>query len=301
MARLSDYLRNLFYIFIIIQIFPYIVTTLRHNYSTLVETHTKVGVITIKGTLCNATPYMTSLKKFFKDDEIKAILLNIDCAGGAAGTAQALYREILDLKKEHLKPIIVRTENICASGAYYVASATDAIIATPSSLVGSIGVYIQQPQVKEFIEQFKVKYSVIQSGTYKTVGNPLLSLTPEGQAMLQAISDDTYDQFVKDIVAARPHLDLDQSKKWANGRIFTGRQALEQGLVDQLGTLSAAEQLLRKKAPIEGEIEWVHAGQSTNFWQWFNSEGESAEESFAQSAANFIYTTFTNYCTSVRT
>lgn len=299
MARLSDYLKNLLYIFILIQLLPFIVMTIRRNYSTLLETRTKVGVVSIKGLLCNASPYLKNIKKLFKDDEIKAILLKIECAGGAAGSAQALYREIIDLKKEHLKPVVVLIENICASGGYYVASPGDAIICSPSAVVGSIGVYIQQPQLKEFIEQFKAKYSVVQSGAYKTAGNPLLDPTPEGQAMLQSISDDTYNQFVHDIAAVRPQLNVNHAKDWANGKVFTGRQALEKGLVDHLGSLTTAEQILRKKAPIEGEIEWVYASQGTGFLQWL-SGGDDADDSFSESTAQSLCNIILNRCFSIQ-
>jgi protease IV len=292
MAQLSDFLRNLLYVFIIIQLIPFMFTTIRHTYSNLTEARTKVGIISVKGTLCNASPYIKNLRKFFKDDDIKAILLNIDCSGGTAGSAQAIYQEIIDLKKEHLKPIIVFIENICASGAYYIASAADqdGIVATPSALVGSIGVYIEQPQFKEFIEQFKVKYSVVKSGAYKTAGNPLLAPTAEGEAMLQSVTDDTYNQFIRDVAAARPQLSIDKANEWANGKIFTGRQA-HGLLVDHIGSMSTVEQLLRKKAPIKGEIEWIAAHQQRSFMQWFTGDGEECGD-LAESTAISLYNAF---------
>ena len=128
MSRLSDYLKSLFLVILIINFLPGALSGVRKYASDLWETKTKVGVVTITGVITNTERYANQLKKFFKNNEIKAIVLKIDSPGGAPGAAQALFQEIKDLKKEHVKPVIAYSENLCASAAYYFAAAADHII-----------------------------------------------------------------------------------------------------------------------------------------------------------------------------
>ncbi len=257
MARLSDYLRNIFFLLLLLQVAPPLLRSIRNQYATYLEPKAKVGVVTIKSVLTDTTSSIKQLRKFFKEHDIKAIVLKLDSSGGAAGASQALALEIEELKRQHVKPIVTFVQNVCASGAYYVAAATDRIITTPSAFVGSIGVYIPQPHLKEFIEQFKIKYDVVKTGDYKTAGDPFQPTTPEQQAMLQSLTDDTYRQFTQYVSKMRPQLQLAQVGVWGNGKVFTGHQGLELGLVDEIGSQSTVEKVLRKIAPIEGEIEWV--------------------------------------------
>lgn len=267
MANFSDIVKNIFWILIILQIAPVLIKNISKQYSSLLETKTKVGIITIKDTLSDSTTHVKNLKKFFEDDEIKAIVLKLDCPGGATGTAQNIFNEIKILKCQHsTKYVIALVENLAGSGGYYIASATDYIISAPGAFVGSIGGYISLPHFKEFIEQYKIKYEVIKTGDYKTAGNPLLQLTPEQRQMFQELSDNVYQQFVKDVAEQRPHLPK-EINKWANGRIFTGQQALELKLIDELGSQSTAIKVLREKAHIEGKIDWVTPSTKRNLIQ----------------------------------
>lgn len=279
MSKLSHYLKNIFYFLLFIQIVPLLVSGIIKQYATFFEPKTKVAVLPIKGTLTSASYYIKHLRDFFKDPHIKAIVLSLETPGGKAGTSQAIYEEIKALKAENLKPIVSLVENICASGGYYIASATDNIIATPSAFIGSIGVYIAQPHLKAFIEQFKIEYDVIKTGDYKTTGDPLLSQTPEQKALLQGLTNDTYNQFVHDVAQARPKLSLAESAQWANGQIFTGRQGLEKGLVDELGSFSTLEKVLRQKTTIEGKIEWIYPPKPSPFKDFFGQNNDEYPDS----------------------
>jgi len=258
MARLSTILTNIFLILLFIQIAPTMIESIKTNYTNLLEPKTKIGLLTIKDCINDATVYARELKKFFEKDEIKGILIKMDCPGGAAGASQALFNEIKELKKQHLKPVVVWVQNLCASGGYYIASAADHIITTPSAFIGSIGAYIPQPQLKKFIEQFHASYLAVTAGSYKTAGHPLLDLTSAQQEMLQSLVDDTYAQFTQDVAEQRPQLTLETVKTWADGKIFTGRQALSLGLVDGIGSQVTVEKYFKEKLIIEGDIEWVH-------------------------------------------
>lgn len=279
MLRISEFLKSIMFLLLFITILPFLIKTIKEQYGNLIKEKTKVGIVPFKKVLKDSEPYIKNLTEFFKNPSIKAVILKMDCGGGAAGTSQTIFNEILALKKKYPKPVIVFVENVCASGAYYIACAADTIIASPSAFVGSIGVYIPHPELKEFIEQFKVKYSVIKTGTYKTVGDPFLQDTPEQRALLQSLTNSTYEQFIKDVAENRTgKLALSNASTWAEGKIFTGTQALPLGLVDKIGSPSTVEDDLRTRIAIVGEIDWIKAPEPSRFAQLFS---ETEADSFA--------------------
>lgn len=299
MARFLTWLKNIFFILLFLQIAPMLFISIKKHYSSLLEQRTKVGVILLDDELTKSQVYVEQLKKLFKDTEIRAILLRINCPGGTPGAAQAFYSELRQLKEEYSKTVGVFVENICTSGAYYAACPADFIVATPSAFVGSIGVYIPLPHLKEFINQYKIDYSVVKTGDYKTTGDMFLQQTSHGQEMLQALTDDTYDQFINDVMEARPLLTKALVNDWANGKVFTGRQALKNGLIDAVGSQSTVESLLRKKAPIDGEIEWVYNKKNHGIIRSLFSEDEDTPDSgsFTEGVINKISTLIVNKLT----
>lgn len=272
----SGFLKFTLLLLVFLMIAPALIKNIYTNYQELIKEKTQIAVITFDKALTEAEPYTEQLLKQFKNTDIKAIVLKIECGGGAAGTSQTIFHELKALKKQYPKPVIVFVENVCASGAYYIACAADSIIASPSAFIGSIGVYIPHPQFNEFIEQFKIKYSVIKTGAYKAVGDPFLADSPEQMAMLQGLTDNTYEQFVNDVVSSRSKLSRATTNVWAEGKVFTGAQAAELGLIDKVGSPSTVEQELRERVAIVGEIEWVKAPKASSFSQFFSSfEAES--------------------------
>lgn len=267
----SGFLKFILLLLVFILVAPALVKNIYDTYQDLLKEKTKVALITIEKTLTEAEPYTEQLRKQFKNPEIKAIVLKIESGGGAAGTSQTIFNELKALKAQYPKPVIVFVENICASGAYYIACAADTIIASPSAFIGSIGVYIPHPELKEFIEQFKIKYSVIKTGAFKAVGDPFLGDSPEQLAMLQELTNDTYKQFVNDVAQSRSKLALANSTMWAEGKVFTGTQALELGLIDKTGSPSTVDQELRDTIAIVGDIEWVKAPKPSKVAQFFSS------------------------------
>lgn len=264
MSRLTTFLKNLLISLLILSAIPSVVMVLSKQYKELTTPTAKVALMHFNQPLMNSGEYVKNLKKFFKDTSVKAIVLKMDCPGGAAGTSQAIFGELVCLKKEYPhKPVIVFVENMCASGGYYIASAADWIIATGSSFIGSVGVYIAKPHLKNFIEQFKLEYDFTRTGDYKTVLNPFAPRIEKEKDHLQELCDDTYHQFITDVSNARPLLELKKANLWANGKIFTGAQALNMKLVDQLGAFAHVEQEVRNRAhiPAHQEIQWVKAEQ----------------------------------------
>jgi len=273
---LFDYLKNIFFILVILSIAPNLIQNIIKQYARYIEQRTKVAILPIRGVLYDSTQPSKKLQEFFKDDDIKAILIRMECPGSAAGTGQSIYNEILALKKDYPKPVIVLVENVCASGGYNIACAADHIIAPASAIIGSIGTSFPNLfQLKEFVGQWKIGYVPITSGQYKTATDPFSDLTPEQNAMLQGVADDAYDQFTQDVAQSRK-LSINKANEWGNGRIFTARQALKIGLIDELGSAYNAAKKIREKALIEGEIEWIHPPKKSSWMRLFG--GSDVEE-----------------------
>jgi signal peptide peptidase SppA len=283
MAKFSEYLKSILLIVIILQLTPLLLKGARTYYKKFTEPKTKVAVVPITEEIDSTSKYAKQFRKFIKDPEIKAIVLHIDSPGGSSGSSQALFQEINELKKEHVKPVIAFTENYCASGAYYIAAAADYIIAQPSTLVGNIGVYIGFASFQGLLDQLKVKYNTIETGKFKGAGLRYKDMTPDQRSMLQSITDDSYAQFVEDVAHQRHKLTGVSPTLWAEGKTFTGRQALKLGLVDELGPQSTLIRAIKAKAPIEGEIEWVYPPQPGILASFFERDTEFDTESRAYS------------------
>ncbi len=273
-----DYLKNIFIFLIFLQLAPSLIQNIKNQYSKIIMPSTRVGVIKLHGLLTHSSWYAKQLHTFFKDTNIKAIVLKIESSGSAAGTGQALCNEILTLKKEYPKPIIAITENMCASGAYYIASATDHIIASGQAVIGSIGSYIPYLfQLEDFIEQYHISYEAVKAGTYKGMTDPFIKMNDADRAQLQSVVDSSYDQFITDIAQNRK-LPIGTAPEWAEGKLFTGKQALELGLVDELGTAYQAIAYIKNKKLIDGDIEWVHPQPRGGFLQRFIDPDDMGEE-----------------------
>ena len=258
MNRLFKYISTIFLIIIILQMLPSTLNKLKSEYRFLREKRVDLAKIKIDKEIIDIDEHTKNLKSFFENKDIKGILLQLESPGGAAGSSQALFKEIKSLKQENPKPVVVITNNICASGAYYIACSADYIVSSPAALIGSIGAYVAFFKLKALIESYKIQYDVKKSGEFKTVGNMFTDMTPEMDQMMQEMSDNIYKQFTKDIAIARK-LSLKDIDKWANGRIFTGEQALALKLVDETGSEFNAIKKLKELALIEKnqKINWV--------------------------------------------
>lgn len=265
MKSLFEYVKSLLFVLIILQVAPPAIEAIKRNYLSFLTAHTKVGRVTFNGEITDSTDYARSLKKFFKDPEIKAILLRIDSPGGCAGSCQALFNEIQELKKKYPKPIVTLSENICTSGGYYIACATDSIITTRSAIIGSVGAALTTVfDFKELAQKLHIGTYSISAGTYKNSTNQFSPPTPEQLAMLQEVAESSYQQFAADVAKTRK-LSLKEKEKWADGKIFTGKQALALHMIDQTGSYSQALEKIKSMAPIEGSVMWIDAYEPTNF------------------------------------
>jgi protease-4 len=180
------------------------------------------------------------LHELSEDDDVKAIVLRINSPGGTVGSVQEISEEIGRCRAKG-KKVVASMGDVAASGGYYLAAASDHILANPGTITGSIGVILEFGNLEGLFQKVGLKVEVIKSGAHKDIGSPARPLTAEETRMLQASIDDAYAQFL-DAVSQGRHLSHEQLKNIADGRIFTGRQAMQIGLVDELGNQEDAIQ-----------------------------------------------------------
>lgn len=210
----------------------------------------KVAVLPVTGLIADSEATIDQLKKFAKDDSVKAIVLRINSPGGGVGPSQEIYEEVRKLKGK--KPVVSSMGAVAASGGYYIACASQKIYANPGTITGSIGVIMQFVNVKDLIEKIGIKGVVVKSGALKDAGSPIREMSPEERQYLQAVIDNVHGQFVQAVADGRK-LDIEAVRKLADGRIFSGEQAKALGLVDALGNQEDAVADVARMAKIEGE------------------------------------------------
>ena len=214
----------------------------------------KVAVVQVTGMIVDAAKTIEELKDYAKDVSVKAIVLRINSPGGAVAPAQEIYNEILKVKEK--KKVIASMGAVAASGGYYIAAPADRIVANAGTLTGSIGVIMELPNVSGLMEKIGIQTQVIKSGRHKDLASVFKSLTPKEREILQAVLDDVHDQFIEAVSRGR-NMQFEDIKKLADGRIFTGKKALELGLIDELGNMEDAIMLAGELTGIEGEPEVV--------------------------------------------
>ncbi len=209
-----------------------------------------VGVLQVDGVIDDSQTLLAELRRFRQTPWIKAVVVRIDSPGGAVAPTQEIVEEIQRSKKK--KPFIASMGNIAASGGYYIASACDTILANPGTMTGSIGVIMQLTNFEELMKKVGVKGINIKSGANKDIGSPFHALSPEGRDILQSLVDNVHSQFVKAVAEGR-RMDEARVRKLADGRIYSGAQAKDLGLVDQFGTLEDAIDLAAKRVGLDAE------------------------------------------------
>lgn len=207
-----------------------------------------VGILQVDGAINDSRDVLSELRRFRDAPWIKAIVLRIDSPGGAVAPTQEIFDELQKVRSK--KPLIASMGGMATSGGYYIASACEKIVANPGTMTGSIGVIMQLNNVEELMKKIGVKGYNIKSGANKDIGSPFQALSPEGQAILQSLVDNVHGQFVRAVAKGRG-LDETVVKKLADGRVYSGAQAKDLGLVDELGNLEYAIDLAAKQVGLE--------------------------------------------------
>ena len=226
----------------------------------------KIALVEISGQIFDSREIVRQLSKYRRDDDIKAILLRINSPGGAVAPSQEIYDEVLRVRADN-KKIYASMGSLAASGGYYIAVAADRIFANPGTLTGSIGVIMAFGNAEKLMEKIGLEPQVVKSGKYKDVGSPARKMTAQERAYLQRVVDDVHQQFI-DAVAQGRNITPKEARKLADGRVFTGRQALELNLVDEMGGLEDVIVKLGEAAGIQGRPKVVWEEPPKGFMEW---------------------------------
>jgi len=217
----------------------------------------KIGVVELQGVILDPGTVVPQLKKFADDDSIKAIILHVNSPGGGVAASEEIYREVKRIRDEKHKRIVASIESVGASGAYYVSSATNKIYADNGSIVGSIGVIAQWVNYGELLRWAKLKDITMKAGEFKDTGSPTRDMTPAEQAYLQSLIDNMHTQFIQAVADGRKAKVAD-IKAIADGKVWTGQQALSLKLIDQVADFEAAVDDTAKSVGISGKPVLVH-------------------------------------------
>lgn len=247
----------------------------------------KVALLEVDGLITDSERIIEHIRHHMENETVRAFVIRINSPGGGVAPSQEIYEEIKKVRQLHEKPVVASLATVGASGGYYIAAAADKIVANPGSITGSIGVIIQIPNISDLLNKVGIRSVIIKSGQYKDLASATRELTPAERKLLQQLIDDIHDQFIEAVAEGRG-LSREEVETVADGRIFSGRQALELGLVDQLGNLQDAIDTAAKMGGIEGRPQIVQIkerkfsllgllfGEATTTWRAKLLGGEGA-------------------------
>jgi len=220
----------------------------------------KIGIIKVEGVIRSSESLIKQIKDFRDNRSIGGVILRINSPGGGVAPSQEIYEEVRKLTKR--KPVYTSMGSVCASGGYYIAAASQVIFANPGSVTGSIGVIVGFSNLKKLFKKIGIKSYIIKSGKFKDIGYPTRDITPEDKKVLQSVVDSIYNQFVEAVAKGR-NLPVEKIKTLADGRVFSGLQAKELGLVDRIGNLEDTVSIMAKRLGIHGKPEVVYSKSPT--------------------------------------
>lgn len=230
----------------------------------------KIGVVEVFGVIADSRVIIEQLHGFRDNDNIKAVVLRIDSPGGGVGPSQEIHDEILTIDAQ--KPVVVSMGSVAASGGYYIAASAREIVANPGTITGSIGVIMEFTNFQELLDKIGLSSVVVKSGQYKDLGSPTREMSAQERVILQNLIDDVHSQFVTSVAVGR-NLDEQAVRQLADGRIFSGRRAMDLGLVDHMGNLQVAIGRAAELAGIDGKPNVIYPpGESPKFIDFFIEE-----------------------------
>jgi len=217
----------------------------------------KIAIVDLEGVIVSPKDVVDQLKKYADDSSVKAIILHVNSPGGGAAASEEIYREVLRIRDQKKKRVVASIETVGASGAYFVSSAADKIFADDASIVGSIGVIVEWYNYGELMKWAKVQNIILKAGEFKDTGSPTRELTPAERAYMQGLIDNMHTTFIQSVAKGR-HMKDEDVRALANGKVWTGEQAMPLKLIDQIGDFRAAIEDTAKSVGIKGEPTLVH-------------------------------------------
>jgi protease-4 len=216
----------------------------------------KIAVVDLEGVIVSPTTVVDELRQFADDDSVKAIILHVNSPGGGVAASEEIYRQVKRIRDDKKKRIVASIETVGASGAYYVSSATNKIYADEGSIVGSIGVISEWVNYEDLLKWARLKQITMKAGEFKDTGNPARELTAAEKAYLQSLIDNMHTQFIRAVADGR-HMKMDDVRTMANGKVWTGQQAMALKMIDQIGDFQGVVKDTAKAVGIRGEPSLV--------------------------------------------
>jgi protease-4 len=235
----------------------------------------KIAIVRIEGVIIGSEEITEILARSSEDDQIKAILLRIDSPGGAVVPSQEIYDAVRKIKTTSKKKVVTSMGTVAASGGYYIAAASDYIMANPGTLTGSMGVIMEMANFEGLLQKVGVESVTIKSGANKDAGSPFRKMTAEERLLFQTVLDDVHDQFMTAVSEGRS-ISMEKVKPLADGRIFTGRQAQKEGLVDGLGNMEDAIAKTASMAGIVGKPQLVETQKGVSIYKMLQGKLQGA-------------------------
>ncbi|HEB75785.1 MAG TPA: signal peptide peptidase SppA [Nitrospirae bacterium] len=246
----------------------------------------KVALVRVEGPIVSSRSTIEELRKYRDDASVKAVVLRVDSPGGAVAPSQEIYEEVGKLKET--KPVVVSMGSVAASGGYYIAAPATKIYANPGTVTGSIGVIMEIPNFKGLMDKVGIKTEVIKSGKHKDLASVFRGVGREERAILQGVLDDVHDQFIRAVSEGRG-IPYKRVKEIADGRIFTGRQAKEVGLVDALGNIQDAIMEAASLGGIEGEPNVISKKEKSSILDLLDSRiPDELKEAFGTVSLKYL-------------
>ena len=225
----------------------------------------KIAIVEIAGFIGDSRDIVRQIRSFREDKTVQGIILRIDTPGGAVAPSQEIYDEVLRSRSK--KPIYASMGSVAASGGYYIAAGAEKVYANPGSLTGSIGVIMAFTNFEGLMKKVGVRPEVIKAGKFKDTGSPGRGMSKKERKYLQAVVKDVHEQFIEAVTKGR-NMTASQAKQLADGRIFTGRQALGLKMVDELGGLEDAISSMGKRLGIEGRPHVIQEVEQETLMDW---------------------------------
>ncbi|MBD3239833.1 MAG: signal peptide peptidase SppA [Chitinivibrionales bacterium] len=224
----------------------------------------RIGLVRIEDVIVESEEYVRQLHTLAEDESVAGIVLRLNSPGGAVSASQEVYHEVLRVRDKG-KPVVVSMGNVAASGAYYIACASDRIFASAGTLTGSIGVIMRLSHVYRLFDKVGIEVESIKTGEFKNTGTPFREMRPDEREYLQQLIDDTYEQFLEHVSAGR-EIPIDSLRPLAEGQVFTGRQALREGLIDTLGGLRDALLYAKATTGVGEDAKVIEPGRRVPPW-----------------------------------
>ena len=246
----------------------------------------KVGLVRIEGAIASSGDAVRAIDAYMRDPSVKAVVVRVDSPGGGVAPSQEIYEELK--KTAARKKVVVSMGSLAASGGYYISCTASRIYADPGTITGSIGVIMEVPNFEGLMDKIGVKAEVVKAGAHKDLASPFRKMGPQDKKIIQNVLDDVHEQFIEAVAQGRK-MPVDKVRQIADGRIFSGRQAISEGLVDKIGDLQDAIAGAKKLAGLKPDAPVIEKKKGRSLFDILKTKaGFSGSAPFAR--FSYLYT-----------